>query len=152
MKSSRPIWWWLARLVLAAVFIGASLAKIRDPEGFALAVHRYRLLPGVAINPVAILLPWVELVAGLALLWPGARPRRAAAFLIAAMLAVFTGAIILNLTRGIESSCGCFSTRADDAVSDGWNLLRNLALLWLAGAAFFEARRPRTSTGSPPTS
>ncbi len=57
------------------------------------------------------------------------------------MLGVFTVAISLNLVRGIESSCGCFSTRADAAVSDGWNLVRNGALIWLSLAVFLDAFR-----------
>ena len=65
----------------------------------------------------------------------------AGALLITGMLAVFTAAISLNLLRGIEASCGCFSTRADAAVSDGWNLVRNGALIWLSGAVFLDAFR-----------
>ena len=66
------------------------------------------------------------------------------------MLTVFTIAITLNLFRGIEASCGCFSTRADAAVSDGWNLVRNGSLIWLSVLLFLEAFRstlhsPRTS-------
>ena len=57
------------------------------------------------------------------------------------MLLVFTGAISLNLVRGIEASCGCFTTRADAAISDGWNLLRNGALIWLSAAVFLDALR-----------
>ena len=132
MKSARPLFGWLARLALAAIFLGACLAKIRDPAAFALAVHRYRLLPSEAVNAVALLLPWLELLAGLAILCPRPRPRAAAAFLLTGMLAVFTAAISLNLFRGIEASCGCFTTRADAAVSDAWNLLRNAGLLVLS--------------------
>ena len=79
--------------------------------------------------------------AGLALLAALARLRAAGALVIAGMLTVFTIAISLNLLRGIEASCGCFSTRADAAVSDGWNLVRNGALIWLALAAFLDAFR-----------
>ena len=141
MKPVRPAFIWLARLAVAAVFLGACIAKLRDPAAFALAVNRYRILPGEFVNLVAIGLPWIELTTGLAVLLAPARLRAAGAALIAAMLTVFTIAISLNLVRGIEASCGCFSTRADAAVSDGWNLVRNGALIWLSGAVFLDAFR-----------
>ena len=141
MKPVRPAFIWLARLAVAAVFLGACIAKIRAPAAFALAVNRYRILPGEFVNLVAIVLPWIELTTGLAVLVAPARLRAAGAALIAAMLTVFTIAISLNLVRGIEASCGCFSTRADAAVSDGWNLARNGALIWLALAVHLDALR-----------
>ena len=141
MSRVRPAFIWLARLAVAGVFLGACLAKIRDPELFALAVNRYRILPGEFVNLVAIVLPWIELTAGLAVLAGPTRLRAAGATLIVGMLTVFTLAISLNLVRGIEASCGCFSTRADAAVSDGWNLVRNGALIWLGLAALSDAFR-----------
>ena len=150
MKTVRPLFLWLARIAVAAIFLGACLAKIRDPELFALAVNRYRILPGEYVNLVAVVLPWIELTAGLAVLAAPARLRAAGALILAGMLAVFTIAISLNMLRGIEASCGCFSTRADAAVSDGWNLVRNGALIWLALAVFLDAvRRARPAPESP---
>ena len=152
MSRVRPAFIWLARLAVAGVFLGACLAKIRDPELFALAVNRYRILPGEFVNLVAIVLPWIELTAGLAVLAAPSRLRAAGALLLAGMLTVFTIAISLNLLRGIEASCGCFSTRADAAVSDGWNLVRNGALIWLALAVYLDAARrafPRRAPEAP---
>ena len=141
MSRTRPLFIWLARIAVAVLFLGACLTKIRNPELFALAVHRYRILPGEFVNLVAIILPWIELTSGLALLAAPPRLRAAGALIITGMLAVFTTAISLNLVRGIEASCGCFSTRADAAVSDGWNLVRNGALIWLALWVFIDAFR-----------
>jgi len=141
VTAPRSRYVWLARLAVAAIFLVACIAKIRDPAAFALAVHRYRILPGEAVNFIAIWLPWLELLSGLAVLAGPARFRAAGAFFITGMLAVFTAAISLNLIRGIEASCGCFTTRADAAVSDGWNLLRNGALLWLSGTILLDALR-----------
>ena len=133
MSRVRPLFIWAARLAVAGLFLAACIAKIRDPEAFALAVSRYRILPAEFVNLVAIILPWIELTAGLAVL---AAP-------------VFTIAISLNLLRGIEASCGCFSTRADAAVSDGWNLVRNGALIWLSLATFLEAFRAAAAKDAP---
>lgn len=141
MSRVRPVFIWLGRLAVAGLFLAACIAKIRDPESFALAVHRYRILPEGLVNILAMILPWIELTAGAAVLAAPARWRAAGALIITGMLAVFTAAISLNLVRGIEASCGCFSTRADAAVSDGWNLVRNGALIWLSLSVFLDAYR-----------
>ena len=54
----------LARLVVGAVFVYASLDKIAHPELFARSVMDYRVLPLSLVIPMAILLPWTELLAG----------------------------------------------------------------------------------------
>jgi len=149
MSRLHPAYLWLARIAVAGLFLAACIAKIRDPELFALAVNRYRILPGEFVNLVAIVLPWIELLAGLAVLVAPARLRAAGALVITGMLSVFTIAISLNLLRGIEASCGCFSTRADAAVSDAWNLVRNGALIWLSLAVFLDAFRRSPSKESP---
>jgi uncharacterized membrane protein YphA (DoxX/SURF4 family) len=141
VKPVRPSFLFLARLAIAGLFLGACIAKIRDPAAFALSVQRYRILSGEWINIVAIILPWIECTAGLAILFGTARWRAAGAAVITGMLVVFTIAISLNLLRGIEVSCGCFSTRADASVSDAWNLVRNVSLIWLSLAVFLDAFR-----------
>ncbi|MDH3555163.1 MAG: DoxX family membrane protein, partial [Deltaproteobacteria bacterium] len=57
---THPITALVLRIVLGWVFIYASLDKIRHPDLFAEAVYNYQLLPEVAVNLVAICLPWVE--------------------------------------------------------------------------------------------
>ena len=94
--------------MLAAVFVVAGISKIADPPGFAEEVHNYRLLPGVAVNALALVLPWLEVLAGLALFlgfW-----RRTAARLFGLLLLVFIGALGINLARGRPVDCGCFGT------------------------------------------
>jgi hypothetical protein len=51
------------------------------------------------------------------------------------------------MLRGIEASCGCFSTRADAAVSDAWNLVRNVALIWLSLAILVDGWRKSAKAG-----
>ena len=151
MSRARIILVWVARLAVAGMFIGACLAKIAAPESFALAVHRYRLLPDLLVNAVALLLPWLELLCGVAVLAGPPRWRSAVALWIALMLVVFTGAISLNILRGIEASCGCLSTRADAAASDGWNLARNATLLGLTLVILWDAlRRDQSAAAGEP--
>lgn len=123
---------WLAlpaRWYLGGLFVLASLHKIAVPHVFAIDVATYGILPLALVNPVAIVLPWVELVAGLMLLL-GARVR-AAALLVAAMMAVFLAALVIALARGLDMSCGCFASQgAESDPISGLTVLRDLA--WLA--------------------
>ena len=124
-------------LVAAVAFARAALPKIVDPERFAVSVYLYDAIPEAAVNAVALYLPWLELVCGIALLFvPRWRP--AAGILIAGMLLVFTGLMISVMVRGIEIDCGCFSV--DGAGTIGWrNLMRNAGLLAATGLALYGA-------------
>jgi uncharacterized membrane protein YphA (DoxX/SURF4 family) len=106
---------WLAlglRWYLGVVFIAASLHKIAHPQSFALTIATYDILPLVLVNPMAIVLPYVEVVAGVMLI-VGLRVR-AAALLVLAMMVVFTIAVALALAQGIDASCGCFAAQSLD--------------------------------------
>jgi uncharacterized membrane protein YphA (DoxX/SURF4 family) len=123
---------WLAlpaRWYLGGLFVLASWHKIAVPHDFAIDVATYGILPLALVNPVAIVLPWVELVAGLMLLL-GARVR-AAALLVAAMVAMFLAALVMALARGLDMSCGCFASQGAESDPISWlTVARDLA--WLA--------------------
>jgi putative oxidoreductase len=131
-------------VVLGAVFVAAGVLKIADPLAFAVSIARLRLVPTAMIGPVAILLPWVEVVAGLALFVPAFR--LPALKLLLALLGGFTVILGIGLLRGTGGSCGCFGTadaflnRSDVAVA------RNAVLIALAVLLI---RRKPTSPATP---
>ncbi len=131
-----------ACVILALVFLAAAVPKIADPAAFALAIYRYQLAPSAAINALAILFPWTELVAAIALLI-GPRLRRGALLVLLILLAVFTAAISINLYRGVDIACGCFSVKASDGHLGALNLARNAALFALATWALHRTRPER---------
>lgn len=146
-----------ARIYLAVVFLLACYHKLLDPSAFALDIATYQILPLATVNLMAIVLPWVELAAGLMLL-VGFRAR-AGALLVAAMMTMFTAAIVIALGRGLEMSCGCFASQgaAEDPIS--WQtILRDLGWLALALYVLFLDRNPlgidrlfgRRPIGAPP--
>ncbi len=125
-----------AQIALGAVFIAAALPKIIDPPGFAKALWNYALFPVWTLHPAALVLPWLELLCGLALclgFWT-----RAAASWIAALLLAFVVALSINLAREHPVDCGCFSTQAQARSAEErtrdmrWDILRDLGLLLLA--------------------
>lgn len=133
-------------LVLGALFIYASLDKIAHPAAFARIVYHYQLIgPSQAVPPLvpnllAVVLPWVELVTGLALaagVW-----RREAAATAALMLVVFLAAVGAALYRGIDvGNCGCFSVSAEGRRAGALLILEDTAML--AGALVLLGAGPR---------
>lgn len=130
----------VSRWALGVIFIYASLHKIGDPASFARIVYGYELFPDVTINLIAIVLPFIECVVGCALII-GVYPKSAA--LIANVLMVqFIVVISVNLIRGHEFDCGCF-TGASETPEPAWvTLIRDLGLLAL-GLIVCRFRRAR---------
>ena len=123
---------------MGAMFIYAGIPKIADPAGFSLAVYNYHILPPWLVNLTAIILPWVEVIAGTCLvlgLWiPGG------ALIISGLLFVFFIALGFNLSRGLDIACGCFSTSPGMERITWWYLLRDGSLFIAALAVFFSDR------------
>jgi uncharacterized membrane protein YphA (DoxX/SURF4 family) len=128
---------WLHRvlgLVVGAVFIYASHDKILMPAAFARIVYHYQLigpnayLPALLPNLLAVILPWVELLAGMALIvgvW-----RREASVVAATLLVVFVLAVGQALVRGIDiENCGCFALDSAGRAAGLKLILEDLALL-----------------------
>ena len=136
------------QIALGLFFVVAALPKIADPPGFAHMVYNYKILPGPLVNPLALVMPWAELLMGIALilgLW-----RRSAATLVGALLLVFIVAISVNLLRGNAIDCGCFDVAAanltrEERFRDMWMvLLRDVGMLLLVTQGLFGARRVET--------
>ncbi len=96
-----------ARWILGLTFIYASFHKIVSPAEFAKIVYGYDLFPAVFINLIAIIIPFLELITGLALVI-GFYPR-SAAIIVNALLMAYLIVLTINLIRGHEFDCGCFA-------------------------------------------
>jgi uncharacterized membrane protein YphA (DoxX/SURF4 family) len=137
--ASRPWLLLLCAWLLGAVMAGAAWSKIADPPGFMRSLYAYLLLPDALLAPLALFLPWLEALIGLALiLGPG---RRGAAALTLALMVVFLGALGINRFRGNPVDCGCFGgnghasaqkTRDERLRDMDWAMLRDLGLALLA--------------------
>ena len=150
---------WLAvpaRWYLGGLFVVACWHKIAQPGAFALDIATYGILPLALVNPMALILPYVEAVAGICLL-AGVRVR-AAALLVCGMMAVFLAALLIALGKGLDMSCGCFASQGGEADPISWlTVLRDAA--WLAlglYVLFFDRCRlgleniPRARSVDPP--
>jgi uncharacterized membrane protein YphA (DoxX/SURF4 family) len=130
LNSFYRFFYHLIRLVLGGIFIYASLDKILNPGPFAQAVFNYQVLPGELINLTALILPWLELILGACLLFN--RWMAGASSLAAILMTIFMGLILYNLARGLDISCGCFSTDPAEGPMNMLTLARDILFLILA--------------------
>ena len=127
------------RVLVGGLFVYAGLAKLMDPHAFLKAIESFRILPIALISPLAIMLPPLEVVAGIA--WIMNRWSRAAATLVFGLCIVFLGALGLALLRGVSADCGCFAGLGAGSSSLGSALLRDVVLAAAAGWWLIAERR-----------
>ena len=129
----------LLRLALGVPLLWAGIVKAREPLLFAQTVRAYEVLPLLLIHPFAVIVPWVEITAGICLalgLWT-----RSAALAVLLLLLGFEAALGVNLYRGASFSCGCFALDGTGA-SLYEALLRNVLLITAALVLFGVRRTP----------
>lgn len=117
-----------ARFSLAAVFMVAAAAKLKDREGTQEALKAFGV-PDALSGTSTYLLPVAEALATVLLILPATY--RAGAIWSLVLLVVFTTAIVVNLARGNRVECRCFgeiSTAPIGVVT----VVRNAALSGLA--------------------
>lgn len=110
----------ISRLVIGGMFVYAAIYKVIDPAAFAKSIWFYHLVPGKWINLMAIVLPWLEFICGIAVIvgfW-----HRGAALWSNILLVVFIAALASTIVRGISIDCGCFRA-AQSATHSAWNSL-----------------------------
>jgi uncharacterized membrane protein YphA (DoxX/SURF4 family) len=126
----------VARLLLAAVFFVAGLAKLADRAGSRQAMRDFGV-PAALAAPLGVLLPLAELAVAAALIptataWWGAIGALA-------LLLLFVVGIAVNLARGRKPDCHCFGQL--HSAPAGWKtVLRNGVLAAVAGFVVWEGR------------
>jgi thiol-disulfide isomerase/thioredoxin len=120
----------LFRVVLAALFLTAAIAKFRDRSGARKTAMQFGV-PGSLARAVAVLLPAAELAGAAALL--AARTAWSGAVGLLTLLAAFTIAMAVAMARGRSVECRCFG-QAHAAPVGPATLVRNLVLAGMAAA------------------
>jgi hypothetical protein len=137
MTAIDPVLRDLIAFSLAAIFGASAAMKFTDLAMFESSLANYRLLPRALERPFACLAPIGEGGCAIGILFAATRAAAAAGLLI--LLAIFTGAIAINLVRGRTNiDCGCFGPMLRQPLS-AWLILRNFALVALAAALLIPA-------------
>ena len=137
--ARRNLVWRIVDLIVGGIFIYAGVLKVLDPVQFANDIDNYKTLPWFVSVRLALYLPWLEILCGLAVIFQFLY--RGGLSILTALLAVFIGATVVAKTRGLDITCGCFGH-----ASKNWNFSTHLILdlLILAAALALFSRVWRT--------
>lgn len=142
----------LISLYLAAVFVSSGLAKLAQPNHFALLLHRHQVLSPGMIRSIVSIGPRLEIGLGCALV-SGIMPSLIALTTTAVLLVFMLYKLIL-MRSGSAEDCGCFGASHNQSVdlaslivSGTWVLLSalNFSLLMLSNIERFEFLHIATS-------
>jgi uncharacterized membrane protein YphA (DoxX/SURF4 family) len=123
------------KVSLGLLFILSSLGKIIHPAKLMDAIEAYKMVPEVFVRPMAIVIPWLQTVAGLCLLFD--IYAQSAAFVVSGLLVMYTVAIAQAFARGFDIECGCFDLVEWMESKVGWfPIIRDLFLLGMSGSIF----------------
>ena len=132
----------LLRIYMAGLFVYAGMVKINYTAEFAETIASYRMVPYWAVNAMAIVMPWIELISGILLIC-GIRVR-SALVVIGSLLVMFTVGIAVNLIWQAPIDCGCFHTLGDTI---SWKtLLRDVIWIGMVLHIYFYDRHFRLET------
>ena len=108
----------LCRWTLGGIFIYTGSIKLLEPEIFAVLIQAYGIVPEGLLMPVAIILPVLEIFAGMGLFFDikGSLP------IIAGLLVLFVAILGYGLFMGLDVDCGCFGP--EDPESKAFHGLR----------------------------
>ncbi len=136
MNKLQPYLIILIRILLGAIFIYASYDKILDPGKFSRDIANYHIVPFGLENIIALIIPWLELLIGIGLIF-GVMVD-GAALISGGLLALFIVLIAQAILRGFDIECGC-ALKEGQLV--GWDkILENLVFL---GASFLVWQRQK---------
>jgi uncharacterized membrane protein YphA (DoxX/SURF4 family) len=117
------------RIVLGVIFVVAGVSKVGHAAEFAQQIAAFRLLPQPVIAPMALLLPFLEIMVGGYLIV--GLFTRIAAWAATLLLLVFDAAIASAVVRGMTLNCGCFGTN-DTTVTTWAEVARDAVFVLLA--------------------
>jgi uncharacterized membrane protein YphA (DoxX/SURF4 family) len=132
--------WRIVAIAIGLLFIYAGAVKVADAVGFARDIDNYKMLPWPASVALALYLPWLEILSGLALITR--LLFRGAVLLVTGLMVIFIVATVAAKMRGLDVSCGCFG-HASQYLSFTWHLALDFLLL---GGLLFLWKRPAAAS------
>ncbi len=94
----------LARWSISLIFLYAAVPKLLDVQGFVKTIEAYAILPDVLLLPTAIILPIVEIILAVGLLFNGWKSKVGCVVL----LLMFILLLSYSIWVGLDIDCGCF--------------------------------------------
>src|SRR3954467_6698239 len=97
--------WRILDLIVGGLFIYAGVLKVLDPVGFANDIDNYKMFPWMISVRLAFFLPWLEIFAGLAVIFRKLYPGGLSILL--GLTGIFIAASLAAKARGLDITCGC---------------------------------------------
>jgi len=128
------------RWVLAGIFVYSGSVKLVAPSRFAEIIAGFGLLPDALIYPFAVLLPVIEMVGGIGLVFElrGSLPT------ITVMLVIFISVLLYGIHLGLDIDCGCFGPEDPEQAYKGLRAALARDTLMIAAVLFIYWSRGRT--------
>ena len=137
MNRINPLLILLIRGLILLEFIYASYDKILDPGKFARDIGNYHIIPFGLENSIAIILPWIELLIGMGIIFGVFLD--GSVFLSGGFLVLFILMIFQAMMRGFNIECGC-GLKEGEMV--GWSkILENIVFLGASYIIFYSKNR-----------
>ncbi|PYK31034.1 MAG: DoxX family protein [Verrucomicrobia bacterium] len=113
--------WRALDLIVGGIFIYAGVVKVIDPVQFGLDIDNYKTLPWFVSVRLALYLPWLEILCGVALVFRFLY--RGGLSILTALILLFIGATVAAKARGLDITCGCFGH-----ASQHWSFAQHMAV------------------------
>lgn len=129
------------RWLLAGLFLYSGIRKLMDPEGFAVVIAGFGILPDPLVQPAAIALPLFEVVTGLGVFFS----IRGSCVAMAGLLLLFIAVLLYGIHLGLDIDCGCFGPEDPEQAYKGLKaaLIRDLVMLAALGFICWKRGRPK---------
>ncbi|AMK10542.1 DoxX family protein [Pseudodesulfovibrio indicus] len=137
-----------ARVLLGGLFLVAGVIKFAAPEQLAVVIDAFGLVPPGLVRPMSYLLPAVEVVAGIGLIFD----LRGSLSVVTFLVAVFLAVLAWGIHMGLDIDCGCYGPGDPEAEAfSGLRTAFGRDLLMLGGAlyCFWWRRFAREGARSP---
>jgi uncharacterized membrane protein YphA (DoxX/SURF4 family) len=100
----------LLRVLLGGMLLAAGGLKVGHASSLAASIAEFRLLPAAIVGPLALALPYLEILLGVYLVI--GLFTRFAGTLAALEFLIYAAAIASAIVRRIPAGCGCFGPKA----------------------------------------
>ena len=105
---------WIYKLLrwgLGGIFIYAGSVKLLEPKTFAALIEAYGMVPESMSMTIAMVLPAIELAAGIGLLFD----IEGSLSVIAGLVGLFIAILSYGVWMGLDVDCGCFGQEDPEA-------------------------------------
>jgi putative oxidoreductase len=118
------------RVVFGGLFVISGALKALDPGAFLLNIRSFQMIDDPWAAVLALGLPWLEILAGAALVLGGLA--RGALLIFITSITIFLVALGRAWARGLDVTCGCFGNSGNHTNFRG-QIAFDLGLLAVAG-------------------